>query len=723
MLKKITPLTITILILASAFLMLNQNISSASTGDPAKLNIYIGPPNLLADNNIYNCIFVQLQDSSGQPARALQDTTISLSSSLPNIGTVDSSITIPKGDTYASANFYSTLTSGTTTITASVTGFSTVTATLTTITPIPSTIAVFGFPSTLPADGGTYPAIMVQLQDSNGLPQRAPPNGVNVTLSCSETSVGAVTPSVVTIPYGQTYAIANFTTTTTPSTTPATITTLANGYTPKTVEIRTKNVTSDPKNLVIFVGPNQILADNNQYPQIAIELQDASGNIAAATSNITLTLISTDVSIGQINSTITIGPESQFQTYGIATLNTTYKAGPTYIFAAATNMNSDNQLVTTVEFIPPKLAVYAIPSILPSDNSTYQTIQVQLQDSRGRPAKNLEENVSINLFSQHPNVAAISSPLIISSGKTQANGNLTVTNAAGTTQITAQASGYTTGQTSITTYVIDYSSLQISVSANPTSVNNGYTSTITTYVTANGTPLTGATVTFASNNGGSFTSPVEQGNGYYNVSFTAPNFSITTNCTITASGTKSGYLSDQTTTQLTVTPVPASAATPTPTPSVIPTAAPTPIPSSNTNTGTLALCIKDNEGNTLMDTLVSSIVQPTGMRSLSDVSNSTGYVNFQNVTAGLYTFKIIKEGYPEMNQTIDYNGQPLALSIALFNGNANSNVSINLILIIAIAAIVIAIAVASSLYIVRHKKSANIKKLQEMQKQLKNKYK
>lgn len=724
MLKKIITITMTILILTSAFLVFNQNISSASTSGPSRLSIYTGPNSVLADNSIYNCIFVQLQDSSGQPARALQDTTISLSSSLTNIGIADPSITILKGDTYASANFYSTLTSGTTTITASVTGFSTVQAALTTITPIPSAIAVFGFPSTLPADGGTYPAIMVQLQDSSGSPQRAPPNGVNVTLSCSDTDVGDVTPSVVTIPYGQTYAIANFTTTTTPSITPATITTLANGYSPKQVAITTKSVTSAPKNLRIFVGPNQILADNNQYPQIAVELQDTIGNIAAATSNITIALISTDVSIGQVNSTLTIGPESQIQTYGIATLNTTYKAGTTYIVAAATNLNPDQQLITTVEFIPPKIAVYAVPSILPSDNSTYPAIQVQLQDSRGQPAKNLEGDVSVNLFSQHPDVATISSTLIIPSGKTQTTGNLTVTNAPGITQITAQASGYTTGQTSITTYLIDYSPLQITVAANPTSINNGYTTAITAYVTANGGPVTGATVQFTSNNGGTFATTTEQGNGYYNTSFTAPSFSITTTCTVTASGSKTGYLSAQGTTQITVTPAPAPTATPTPTPTPTSTPTPSPTPTPTINTGTITLRIEDSKENPLNNTIVSSTAQPTGMQTLFDITNATGYVTFQNATAGSYTFKIIKEGYPPQNETIDYHGQPLALSIALSSSNANGNNpnGNTLIIIVSIVVAAVVIAVISSLFLVKRKKSPNIKKLQELQKQIKPKF-
>jgi hypothetical protein len=698
MLKKVAPLTIAILILTSAFLIFNQNTSVASTIDHAKLNIFAGPLNVLADNNTYRCIFVQLQDSSGQPARALQDTTISLSSSLTNIGTVDSSIIIPKGSTYASANFNSTFSPGTTVITASATGYATVLSSMTTIGPIPSAIAVYGFPSTLPADGNSYDAIMVQLQDSSGSPARAPQGGVQVMLSCSDTTVGTVTP-FATILEGQTYAITSFNTTikaqTEARTESAIITALSQGYTPNQVTITTTPVASNPNQIKIFLGPSKVPADQNSYKQIAIHLQNASGYAAINQTAVIVSIASNDQSVCKIDP-ITI---PRMQTYALATLNTTYKAGSSSITAVATDLQWDRQSISTFGFIPSKLAIYCVPTTLPSDNKTYQAIQVQLQDAQGRPAKDPETDVNVNQFSSQSTVGLVSSTLTIPFGKTQATGNLTVTNAPGTTSITAQASGYTTGQTSITTYLIDYLPLQITVATNLTIVNNGYTTVITAYVTANGAPVMGATITFASNNGGAFTSTIEQGNGYYNTSFTAPSFSIATNCTITVSGSKLGYLGAQATTQLKVTPAPSN------------------------NTGTLALCIKDSEGNTLKDTNVSSTVQPTGIQSLVDVTNATGYVNFQNVTAGVYTFKIIKEGYLEMNQTIDYNGQPLVLTIALFNSNTKSNDStISLIVIVAIAATVIVIAVVSSLYIVRRKKSPNIKKLKEMQKQLKNKY-
>ena len=131
--KKIAVLIVSFLILSTVFLEFSQNTSLASTNIPSKLIIYTGPTSVLADNNIYNCIIVQLQDSNGQPSRALQDTTISLSSSLTNIGTVDPSIVILKGGTYASANFKTTFSPGTTIISASATGYATVQASMSTI--------------------------------------------------------------------------------------------------------------------------------------------------------------------------------------------------------------------------------------------------------------------------------------------------------------------------------------------------------------------------------------------------------------------------------------------------------------------------------------------------------------------------------------------------------------------------------------------------------------
>lgn len=257
MIKKILTITIAILILTSTFVVFNKNTSFALTNNQSKLSIYIGPISVLADNNKYGCIFVQLQDSNGQPYRALQDTTISLSSSAAGIGTVDQTTTIAKNATYASANFTSTFIPGTTTITATAPGYSTVQDSITTIGPYPYSTTVYGFPSLLPADGGTYSAIMVQLQSSSGEPARAP-NDVQVLLFSSELTIGSVT-SVITIPAGQTYSIANFTSSLIEGN--VTISAVGHGYKSTQTTITTQNVTASlpVEKLKIFKGPQKFL--------------------------------------------------------------------------------------------------------------------------------------------------------------------------------------------------------------------------------------------------------------------------------------------------------------------------------------------------------------------------------------------------------------------------------------------------------------------------------
>ncbi len=723
MFKKTVIFAIAILVVTSTLVLFNQNNSSCTaTSDPFKLNICTGPTSVLADNDTYNCIFVQLLDSSGQPARALQDTTISLSSSLINIGTVDSSIIIFKGTTFASANFNTTFSPGTTSISATASGFATEQAIVTTVGPIPSAITAYGFPSTLPSDGNTYAAIMLQLQDSSGNPARAPQGGIQVTLSCSDTSVGTV-PSTTTIPEGQTYAVANFTTTTKAQTEAtfelAAITAVTQGYTPSQLIITTTPVATNPSQLKIFVGPTKVPADQYSYTQIAVELQNATGFVAVNPTDKIVTLASSDQTICRTDQIII----PQLQPYALATLNTTYKAGSATLTAVATDLLWDHKSISTFGFIPSKIGIYCVPMNLPSDNGTYQTIQVQLQDTQGRPAKDPQADVNINLFSSQPTIGVVSSTITIPFGKTQATGNLTVTNSPGETAITAQASGYTTGLTSIVTNLIDYSPLQITLTSNPNSVTNAYTTSIMAYITANSVPVTGATISFASNKGGSFGIIAEQGNGNYNVSFTAPSFSTATSCTITASGSKPGYLSAQGTTQIAVAPDPDQTAIPTPTPTATPTPTSTPTQTLTATPATLTFKITDEQGNPLNNTLVTSIVQPTGTLTLLQISNETGYVSFQNASAGSYTFKIISQGYPETNQILDYNGQPLTLTIPL-TAKTDSNQDANnpIVVVVVIIVVVVAAAIVSVL-LLKRRNSPNIKNLQELKKQMENKKK
>jgi len=113
--------------------------------------------------------------------------------------------------------------------------------------------------------------------------------------------------------------------------------------------------------------------------------------------------------------------------------------------------------------------------------------------------------------------------------------------------------------------------------------------------------------------------------------------------------------------------------------------------------------------------------QPEGMTALLDVTNSTGYVTFQHAIAGSYTFKLVKEGYPTTNATIDFTGQPLTMNINLVNGSASQNSSMPAMLIIII--IVMAIAAGGVfLLTVRCGHTARERKIKELQRQLDTKY-
>jgi hypothetical protein len=578
--KKILATTFVLFSLVFMQATLNVGIVSASAALPSQLKIYAGPTSIPADNHAYTIIDVQLQDSKAEPARATQDTTIYLSSSATNIATVDSTMTIKQGATSATATVYTTYTPGSTMITAAASGYMTVQTSITTVGPLPSTVAVYGFPPILPADGRIYQAIIVQLQDSTSTPAKAPINGVTVSLSSSNTNVGAVDPSVF-IPAGTTYAIASFATSFNPGI--ATVTPVASGYLSKTAKMTTEPTVISPISvqLSICVAPTNTAADGNTYPQVAVQLMDPTGKITALPFDTTVTLSSSNIAVGTVDSSLTI-PGGQ--TYAVANFKTTYMSGSTTITAAATNCAPYQAQLSTVGPIPTQIAIYGLPSTLPADNQPYNSLQVQLQDSTGKPAKDPVGDVVVYLFSSAPDAGSVDATLTIPFGQTQATGTFYANYIANSATITAQASGYKLGQTKITTNLIDPVFLNSTVSSDSDNILAGTQTNVTAFVAYNGSdPATKATVSFTSNRGGAFSTTTEVGNGVYSTVFTAPRISSSTSCIITASAAKTGYNMTTGSVQITITapdatPTPMPTATPTPTPSPTPTPTPTPLP-------------------------------------------------------------------------------------------------------------------------------------------------
>lgn len=657
------------LVCASFQSAFNINMGFATGAEPSKLKIYAGPPNVLADNNVYEAIFVQLLDAKGAPARAKSDIKISLSSSNTYVGSVDPEITIRAGETYAVAKFKSTFTPGSTTITASASGFATEQATITTVGPVPYKLEIYCLPDVLPADGDCYPAIIVQLQDSKGTPAKAPIGGVRVTLSSSNITVGVVEPYIY-IEGGTTYAVAKFYTSWDEGSTE--ITAMASGYVSDEATIKTRKPSSEaPTKLKVYVGPPKVPAEGIAYNAIAVQLLDSGGKIAAATGDLTISLSSSDITIGTVNEIIVI-PNGK--TYAVADFQSTYRSGSTTITAAAPDLESSKGTISTVGPIPSKLAVYCVPPSLPADNKRYAAIVVQLQDSGGTPAKDPEGVVSVNLFSSKPEVGTVDAKVVIPYGETYAVASFYSTPSAGSTEITAQTAGYTSAKAKITTHLIDVYVLGVSAEASAEEVNAGEEVYIRVYVAYNNTiPAPGATVKLFSNKGGSFSKITDEKNGYYTATFTAPKVTSRTVITITANASKTGYLSGNGSLKITVIPV--------------------------FRTGSISIYVMEENGLPIQGANIRAISKPSGMPSLSKFTDENGLASFTEVYEGEYIFEIVKEGYDTQTVNVKVNAnQTKTVTVRLPKSSLGAS---STILMAAIAACVVAAGIIIVVFVKR----------------------
>jgi len=348
--------------------------------------VYVGPPKVLADRGVYDCVLVQLQDSSGKPARAPRDIVVSLSSSKTDIGSVDPTVTIRSGNTSALAKFFSTYTAGSTTITAVASGYTSGQATMRTseIGEAPSTLKVHVGPLKVTAEGAIHESICVQLLDSRGNLARAPRN-IAVTLTSSNIAVGTVEPTV-TILSGNNYAVAKFYSTYSSGST--TITAVESGYKPGQATMST--VGPIPSRLAVYCFPPMLPADGKAYDSIIVQLQDASGNPARdPVGDISITLSSSNTEIGKVDSTTVI----YFgHTYSTTKFYSNYTAGSTAITAAAPDYTSGQATIRTylIDVFTLTASVTAHPTSIKSGEQTTIRVYVTYDNFSSAPGATIK---------------------------------------------------------------------------------------------------------------------------------------------------------------------------------------------------------------------------------------------------------------------------------------------------------------------------------------------
>ncbi len=362
---------------------------ATNTNAPKSFKTFLGPPQVWAfgGNSYYYPVYVQLLDAGGVPTVAPSPgVTVSLASSNTLIGTVPATMTIPTGWMYYRTYFVSTDMPGSTVITASATGYGSSSATMRTYGYLANKLKIYTMLTTGFADGSYNNVVHIELQDATGNPARAPANIV-VSFVSSDPTIGTPQSGTITINAGYVFGGVWFHSTNKKGTT--TIAASATGF--ASVSTKVKTVGPTPYKLGLYLAPSKVWADSRSYYNpVKIVLEDSSGNpVRAGAGGITVSLTTTNPSIGTVGSPVTIGEGADGTSTWFRSTSTT---GITGINAYASGLITGSATMTTVTTAPTpgptatKLVVEGRPRYI-SNGYIYYEIAVSLRDASNNPAR------------------------------------------------------------------------------------------------------------------------------------------------------------------------------------------------------------------------------------------------------------------------------------------------------------------------------------------------
>lgn len=468
----------------------------------------------------------------------------------------------------------------------------------------PGALAISTIPSKLPADNNTYPAVVVSVVGSNGEPTVAVAD-INVSLTSSQQSVGVISREVM-IPAGQTYAVANFTTTHIPGSTTVTATTI--GLTTASTTVTTVIAVGYPTQLVITAVPNTVPASAASTGYLILQLEDDVGLPAKAITEVPISLYSSNTNVANVTAATTVMKQGQY----LEEINYTsgFVPGSAIITASAAGFASGTATISVLGSPPLALKLQAQPSLMVACSSQVTSCQgrlvVALTDLSGNPTL-ATRNIQVQIRSSDLAVVNSSETATITEGNISAIATFTVTSAtAGIATITASSPGLQSSSATITvtapTFVSPSSctaggqtTCQLAIFAGPNPVladHRSYSSVVVSLQSAVGDPAvndtgpTEVTLTSSVTGVGNFTSinfVIPKGENWAAVTFTSTYLVGTT--TLTASG--QNVLPDQTALQ-TFGAVPSQ---------VVVSAISTPLPADGASHPALELSLEDAFGS------------------------------------------------------------------------------------------------------------------------------
>jgi hypothetical protein len=313
---------------------------------------------------------------------------------------------------------------------------------------VPAALAMSTIPPELPADNNTYPAVVVSVVGSNGEPTVALA-AINVSLTSSQENVGVVTEDVE-IPAGQTYAIANFTTTHTAGVT--TITATTTGLTTASTSVTTVIAVGYPTQLVITAVPDTVPASAASTGYLILQLEDDVGLPAKAIADVPISLYSSNTNVVNVTAATTVMKQGEY----LEEINYTsgFVPGSALITASAPGFATGTAAISVLGSPPLALKLQAQPGDMVACSSEVTSCQgrlvVALTDLNGNPTL-ATRNIQVQIRSSDLAVVNANETATIAEGSISAFATFTVTSATGgVATITASSPGLQSSSTLVT---------------------------------------------------------------------------------------------------------------------------------------------------------------------------------------------------------------------------------------------------------------------------------
>ena len=391
-------------------------------------------------------LIVEFQDQAGQPAKAANDTQVSVYSSSPKIVALNAtSFTMKAGQLSKVLSFSTGFVPGSALVTASAPQLGSGTAQVTVLGRPPLALQLYVQPSQLVTSGTGR--LVIALTDLSGNPTRAPTNTIVQIRSSSTSAVSA--PTTATISAGSIYTAVTLSAGAKPGN--ATITVSSSGLKSGFATIFTSAAVGPAVALKLYVGPSPVLADHGNYSTVVVSLLNSTGSPTISTSPKDVTLTSSqNSSVGAFGpsafSSMTIPQGDDYVIWSVP-FTSTFVAGATSLTVSAQDLLPATGTLSTFGPVPSKLAVSSLFGAVPADGGSHPALEVSLEDSTGAPAV-ASTPVTVFLTSSQSGIARLNSPVVIGPGESATVADVTSTSVSGMANITAYTNSLSSGYTS-----------------------------------------------------------------------------------------------------------------------------------------------------------------------------------------------------------------------------------------------------------------------------------